>query len=227
MAFTFIFGPECQHQTIKHLQGECMEIFSNFTSSDDEITIDSEPKTPIKMWIAGGFIRDLMMGVRPRDVDIFFPTKEDADLAMERLAGNFDSPYENKNSVSYDINYGKKTIRADLVHGLLFKDPEETINSFDFTVACGYAAWDGKSGVTVGLLETMLLDLPSRSLRINALPMPEATMRRVAKYVKKGFIPCQGTMYDIYKKIRPEAEKTEDEEPNTNASDYAFWKSVD
>lgn len=203
------YDKECQLPTIAFMRGRASKIY-------DKIGITSEHNC----WIAGGYIRDSLVGVRPKDVDIFFANQESFNQVDALLkAKGAEQIRKNPNSITYELEMSEtSSVKIDVIHGRFLESPDSAIESFDFTVACGYISSD----LTIGLLDTMLLDLPSKSLRVNKLVAPESTLRRIAKYVRKGYRPCEGTLLEIYRAIVPKKE-----EENQDQADYKFLMSID
>jgi len=160
-------------------------------------------------WIAGGCLRDFFEhGHVKSDVDVFTNSSNSVKILVKTLVGLSDSePVFESNNVSKfegvkcfkDFNPHTSVTKyvsypqVDVVKRL-FKSPEATINEFDFTVS-QFAMTSTHFYCT----QEALFDLISKKLTINKTPMPVATMKRVPKYLKKGFTLCQGTMMDLAK----------------------------
>ena len=82
-------------------------------------------------WIAGGAIRDSLVGKVPYDIDIFFPSQVDQRKAKGAL---------NKQNIPKIENFkkGAKYLYNNIKYDLLYtkKDPESCLAHFDFTICC-------------------------------------------------------------------------------------------
>lgn len=164
----------------------------------------------VKTWIAGGALRDYFMAVKiTTDYDLFFPNEVEYEKAKTFFkTKQAEVKWESDNGMK--VKYNGKTY--DLVKKF-FESPQNTIDSFDFTVSM-FAVDNEK--VYYG--ETTFIDLAKRQLMINKITYPASTMSRAFRYYKKGFTMCQGEMKKMVEAIQamPKDEKKEDENGNTN-----------
>lgn len=154
--------------------------------------------------IAGGALRDYFMKEKVSDVDFFFKNQEAFDHAKHILdTGNVTSMWKNDNCIRYQVG----ELKIDLVRSI-FGDPEDIIRQFDFTVCC--VAIDKRE---FRASQFFFPDLAARHLRINNTPLPVGTMKRMVKYIKKGFTPCIGTMTELSKALVALPEDTDITQP--------------
>lgn len=153
-------------------------------------------KQSFDCWIAGGSLRDFLSGHRKfKDIDVFFPDKENLAKAIvyfENLEGS-EKTFDNENVVHFKY----KRVKIELVKRVHFKNLQETLETFDFTVAmCGI----DRDGLMYG--DSFFIDLAAKKLVINNITMPLSTLQRVQKYIWKGFSICNGGLLEISKAIQ-------------------------
>lgn len=157
-------------------------------------------------WIAGGALRDYFMGFPVKtDYDIFFPSEEEYKKVSEYLKSkDAEVKWESDNGMK--VRYNGKTY--DLVKKF-FKDPQETIDAFDFTASM--LAVDMEK---VYFGETTFIDLAKRQLIINKITFPASSLSRAFRYYKKGFSMCRGEMKVLIESIQnmPKEEKSDSDE---------------
>jgi hypothetical protein len=152
----------------------CVKFFSKF-------------QFPANYWFAGGAVRDFFLGVPIVDYDVFFPSDDDFNKTKDFLLND-------KGKIIWESGNGVKIIHKNIKFDLvkkIFKDPQDCINQFDFTVSM--FAVDTK--VYYG--ESSFIDLAKRQLMINALPLPVSTFYRAFRYYNKGFKMCQEEMFKL------------------------------
>jgi hypothetical protein len=150
-----------------------------------------------KGYIGGGCFKDIFMDKNFRDVDIFFRTVEDYNEALDFYKNNTDYTfvYENNNAICYKNNKTRKKI--ELVKSK-FAEPEEMLDSFDFTIVkfVYYKEYDGDEIVWKYMYHpTFFEDLINKKLVINedTTSFPLNTFERTYKYRKYGFGMCRET----------------------------------
>lgn len=148
-------------------------------------------------WIAGGSIRDLCQdGTCNTDIDVFFYNRDDIERAHAKLHSIEGSHLDLENERVYKWNVpgiGK----VDIVR-LPFRDPQVCIDSFDFTVCSAAIDHLGRFYCHKRFFQ----DLEAKALVVNQLPFPLSTMRRMQKYIQKGYTICQGGILEIAKAIQ-------------------------
>lgn len=151
--------------------------------------------TPIQCWVAGGALKSYFLGENPTDIDLFFPDNNEFQRGIlhfrdyEEMKGGKEAKiiFENDNVIKY--KYKGKIFDLVKKH---FKDPQETINQFDFTVTC--AATDGDKFYQH---PSFFIDLAKKQLMVNNLPYPLSTMWRMQKYMLKGYRMCKEEMLKV------------------------------
>lgn len=160
-----------------------------------------------KIWIAGGAVRDYFSdGVISKDVDFFCTDRKAmAELVLElRRKFKYKHYLITKNAIKgYGEVFGKR-IDIDIVKKG-FANPVVCIDAFDFTV-CMF-------GVSYNSFYYHLsspFDLMKKRLVIHNIPHPVDSLKRMNKYVKKGFSACNGTILTIAKQINQLEPEKED-----------------
>lgn len=176
---------------------------------------DEEKKERINVVIAGGAIRDSLFGNEYSDIDIFGLTKEDLDLfvKLNLSKGNgYKLVYFNDNLRTYR----KGKIKVQIIYRE-YEKLTDIIDSFDFTV-CQFM-YDGEKVICN---PSGLLDVYHKRIVINHLEplFVFDSLRRVQKYVQKGYTICNGGIKDILDKCRGLTQEQYDENvefyPNTD-----------
>ncbi len=178
----------------------------------------------IKVWIAGGCLRDYFMGMPLKtDIDLFFPDEANFLLTKKFFKhGKAKTIWESDNGMK--VKYNGHTY--DLIKHY-FSDPQSCINDFDFTV-CMLAV--DKDKVYFG--ETTFIDLSKRQLMIQKLLFPPSSLRRAFRYYQKGFAMCVGEMAKLVEAIQnmpkpePNTENANDEEISKNDVG-GMWIGID
>jgi hypothetical protein len=176
---------------------------------------DDEKKGRMNVVIAGGAVRDSLFGDEYSDIDIFGLTKEDLDLfvKLNLSKGNgYKLVYFNENLRTYR----KGKIKVQIIYREYDK-LTDIIDSFDFTV-CQFM-FDGEKVICN---PSGLLDVYHKRIIINHLEplFVFDSLRRVQKYIQKGYTICNGGIKDILDKCRELTQEQYDENvefyPNTN-----------
>lgn len=145
------------------------------------------------VWIAGGAIRDSIIGEIPSDIDVFGPNNLLDDFIQTNLK-DYKLTFDNE----FIKNYIKDKIKIQIIRRDI-KTIEECLNNFDYTI-CMFA-YDGN---TVWAESNALLHLYQKRLVINKIN-PEFvvnTLERLQKYIKKGYTICSGGIKQIVDSIR-------------------------
>lgn len=164
-----------------------MEQLDNCVKYFEHIFFKEIPQEII-CWVAGGAVRDYFsVGYVTSDIDIYFPNQKEFDKLREHLLKFATLTFENDKVINFDW-IGKK---IQLIK-IFFNSVTETIAEFDFTVCCA-----GVDRTNVYHHETFFVDLARRRLVINKLPYPLSTLRRLQKYILKGYKICNGGIVQL------------------------------
>lgn len=150
------------------------------------------------VWIAGGYCRSVFAREpRRSDIDIFFSNPEkDGPLVMDAI-GKVDDDFE---TIIENDTVSKLRVCGKAVDVVLKKYDgiQHCLSTFDFTVACIGITRSGE----IWHHKTFWQDLASRSLVVNHLPHPVGTIRRMQKYIKKGYRICNGGIMKIAEAVK-------------------------
>jgi hypothetical protein len=133
-------------------------------------------------WLAGGAIRASFADDEEiMDYDLFFKNKlcaAGASIKLEELGYKviFNCP-EGKLTT-----YKKDNIKVQIITENFYSDVESLINTFDIK-ACR-VVFDGK--FIYGYYSS-IRDIIKKSIKLHRVDFPAATMKRIAKYIKKGY----------------------------------------
>lgn len=141
------------------------------------------------LFLAGGFIRSVVEGEKPKDIDLFGPTHQDLERYSELLAGTR-GRLKTNNAISIQL----PEIQVQFILRWLFNHPEDVIRSFDFTIAQAVVWFDrgaGTFGEWKGLCaETFLEDVAGKKLIYTSPTREEdaaGSLLRVNKFLGRGY----------------------------------------
>lgn len=151
----------------------------------------------LNCWIAGGAIRDLCKeGLINTDIDVFFSNPTAVEQAHAKLHEVVGSHLDLENERVYKWNV-PKIGKIDIVR-IPFTNPQACIDRFDFTVCSAAVDHQG----TFYCHRRFFQDLEAMALVVNQLPFPLSSMRRMQKYIQKGYTICQGGILEIARAIQ-------------------------
>jgi hypothetical protein len=165
------------------------------------------------VWIAGGAVRDYFKKSKVKtDVDFFCVDRKSMADLVKWLRNNrsFKHYLITKNAIKGYVTVGDKKFNVDIVKKP-FTNPTDSIEKFDFTVCC-FAVNHENFYFHV----SAPMDLLKQKLVINELPHPVDTLKRLNKYIKKGFSACNGTLMTLAKSLA--------EQDPTDESIFEFYK---
>ena len=157
-----------------------------------------------KIFIAGGFIRDLIAGDKINDVDLFVNNKSDAELLLNILK-------ENKKVVKTDNAFTiVDRLPIQIIHRWTFDNPEDVLKSFDFTI-CSATVYIDKNGIYKGICDDRFYkDLASKRL-IYMNPVREeaagGSLIRVLKFYKRGYNIPLNNLSQVISRLMIDANK--------------------
>ena len=151
------------------------------------------------VWFGGGCYVRTLLNEKIADIDFFSSDRTElAQLVKLLRKSGYKLYFSNKNAIKGYIENKFGRINIDIVK-LIFPNEIETIRHFDFSVAkivtnpktnkCFYY-----SSVFVDIMQKRLI-LPHK------LPAPLGTLKRMQKYIKRGFSACDGTMLTLSKQL--------------------------
>lgn len=159
-------------------------------------------KDPI---IGGGFIRAYYAGERPADMDLYFQLEADAKAAVTTLkAASWKQVVKTPRAVTL-----RKNDRVIQVITFVTGTPDEVLDEFDFTVCKAAAVRD--DGWAIIMHPDFFEHLAGRILIFTGSRLPLASMRRVTKYLKRGYSICDENIIALARAVS-EAVTWDDEE---------------
>jgi hypothetical protein len=149
-------------------------------------------ENPRKLFLGGGFIRAIIAGEEPSDIDLFGPNVDflNAVAALIKERRGDTKVHTSKNAITV---LTANRIPVQLITRWLFDDAKQLVGSFDFTV-CQAAVWRAGNQCTspwqseIGA--SFYIDLAGRRL-VYTSPVREeeagGSLLRVIKYVRRGY----------------------------------------
>lgn len=148
-----------------------------------------------KLFLAGGFIREIIAGQMPHDIDLLAPTRGQAIDAAEVLMTNRKEEgegqiqqIETENAITV-LSVARTPVQ--FITRWTFDTPEACIESFDFTVCQVAIWWDDGEGRWKSLAhDDFYKDLAARRLVYTSPQREEApggSMLRVVKFLRRGY----------------------------------------
>lgn len=165
-----------------------------------------------KVWIAGGAVRDWFSKSKKTDIDFFCEDRKAMADLLRWLRNNRSYKHYliTKNAIKGTIEINGKKYDVDIVKKP-FQNPTDCIEKFDFTVCCFAVNF-----TNFYYHVSAPMDLLKMKLVINELPHPVDTLKRLNKYIKKGFNACNGTLMTLAKSLA-------EQDPN-DESIFEFYK---
>jgi len=145
-------------------------------------------------WIAGGAVRDSILGEQRSDIDIFGESKEALEKFITDNLSNARIVYDSELMKTYKL--GKDKIQV------IFR-PYQTItnclDSFDYTI-CQFA-YDGEK---IFCNPESLIAIHRRALVVHRVHSEFSldSLRRLQKYIKKGYTICNGGLADLARALQ-------------------------
>lgn len=150
------------------------------------------------LFVAGGFIREVISGGTVHDIDMFGESKDALESAMEELKV-MRSP-NRVEATSFETKFAYTLLcppRAPVqfIHKWTYTDPKRLIAELDFTV-CQAVVWhegdaeEGKGNWASGCSQMFYPDLAARRLRYTFPVRAEAaggSLMRVRKFLSRGY----------------------------------------
>lgn len=163
---------------------------------------------PEGCWIAGGCMRSFLVGEKAKDIDIF---TAEPDRVIEFLASKegFKKTFGN----DFFQNFKHKDLTYQVIKKYVYQNPQDTIDSFDFTLIS--AAYSKEGFISH---ERFYLDNAQKRLVIHNLPLPLSTLKRSLKYTSRGYRLCPVSLSRLARAINEL--KIDWENPDQNQIDF-------
>lgn len=141
-----------------------------------------------RLFLAGGFIRSIIAGERPSDIDLFGPTEAVLRASAEDLQKYRMGSRIHKSDNAYTLlSPPRKPIQ--FITRWLYLDPEVLLKEFDFTVAQAIIWWDGDYWQSLAS-PRFYVDLAAKRLYYTSPVRKEdagGSLLRVRKFLSKGY----------------------------------------
>jgi len=144
-----------------------------------------------ELFLAGGFIREVVAGEDPRDIDLFGPSKDRLKLAATEIWHSRNKAariLETDNAITH-VDPPRTTVQ--FITRWLYDDPLLVIQSLDFTVCQAAVFWDPELKQWDSLIDDRFYpDLASRRLTYTMPQRNEdagGSMLRVRKFLHRGY----------------------------------------
>jgi hypothetical protein len=135
------------------------------------------------VWLAGGAVRDALNGnTEIADYDLFFSTDLEAQRTALILEDDFGFECVFKCPLGELTTYKKDNMKIQLVTKFFYGSMKEVIDRFDIT-ACRHVT-DGKRIFTQ---YSSVRDTFNKKINLHQIDFPNATMKRIQKYIQKDF----------------------------------------
>jgi hypothetical protein len=149
------------------------------------------------VWFGGGCYVRKLLGEKVADIDFFGSTRRElARFTVFLRSKGFKLYFSNRNAIKGYIDLNGKRVNIDVIK-ILFKNEIETINKFDFSVS--KIVTNPKESKCYFYQSTFVDLLRKRLVIPHELTAPIGTLKRLQKYVKRGFSACDGTMLTLSK----------------------------
>jgi len=137
-------------------------------------------------FIAGGAVRCLYDGTALEDFDFFFTDTKVIPKTKEALLNmGYEVKFQCPKGDLTTLKHITEDTKVQLITKFTYPSINKCLETFDFTAACH--AWDGKQ--LISLNDEALVHTKSKVLVLNNLRFPVATMKRLHKYLNKGYTP--------------------------------------
>jgi hypothetical protein len=144
--------------------------------------------------LGGGFIREVIAGNQPVDIDLFGPDKLIMQSALQILKNRREQEFGNRcrmhrtDNADTLLTEGKYPVQV--IHRWLYEHHYEVMESFDFTV-CAAVIWYKPSGQLCSAIhDDFYADLAARRLVYTSPSRNEdagGSLLRVLKFIKRGY----------------------------------------
>lgn len=166
-------------------------------------------------FIAGGCFKNFFSKEKPRDIDVYFETKQQFDNALLIASRNtsFRKHYSNDNVDAFIFTYKDNDYVVELVKKF-FLTPKELLDRFDFTI-CKFAVYykavrtDPNNILTEKRTMCELYDpdffehlFLKKLVTDDNIVLPYNTFTRMIKYIRYGYLPCMETKSKIIEGLK-------------------------
>lgn len=141
------------------------------------------------IFLGGGFIRSVISGEVPHDIDLFGETVGQLNHAAQTLAKGRNVTLHTTDNAHTILKPPR--IAVQFIKRWLFSEPKLLLDSFDFTISQACVWWDPKHACWCSMVgERFYVDLSSKRLTyLSPERMEDAggSMMRVRKFLSRGY----------------------------------------
>lgn len=157
---------------------------------------DTLKKVSFPVVVAGGFVRDCIAREPVSDIDLFVPTKCDAETLFKELGGEDEKHRTFKTDNAFTLRRSDNKTPIQIIHRWTFSTPQSVMPSFDFTVAQAGFWWRRPDSETAkGVWDSLCsnrfyTDLAARRLVYTSPKRIEevgGSLLRVLKFYQRGY----------------------------------------
>lgn len=142
------------------------------------------------LFLAGGFIREVISGAAVQDIDLFGPSKPALDDASIMLLIKRTHPSAHRHETQYAYTVlTPPRVPVQFIFKWSYDNAEQLLKELDFTV-CQAVVWHGESGWQSLCAPTFYSDLAARRLVYTFPVRAEAaggSLMRVRKFLARGY----------------------------------------
>lgn len=139
-----------------------------------------------KVFLGGGFIREIISGGDPRDIDLFVDSRESAHKLRDKLRTDVDQSFKTDNAITIVRPVG---LPIQIITRWLYSDAQSLADSFDFTV-CKCVLWREGGEWKSLVSDDFYADLAAKRLRYTSPEREEesgGSMLRALRFNKRGY----------------------------------------
>lgn len=167
-------------------------------------------------FLAGGFIRAVICGEEPADIDLFTANKSSASLLAHGLKEKLAQTNSHARLIETDNAFTVLGLKypVQIIHRWTFDTPQQCVESFDFTIASAAVYWDQNlvvdhvshphAGWTSCCDDTFYEDLAAKRLVYrNPVRNEDAggSMLRLLKFSRMGYSGPLKTVADVMARL--------------------------
>lgn len=152
------------------------------------------------VWMAGGCFRSYFSKTKIEDVDFFTTDRDEcARLVWKLRSIGWKCFFKNKNALKGFVIIKGKRVDVDIVKRF-YENEEQCLIDFDFSVS--KFAYNTKTK-SVFYSANFFADLSMKKLVVpdENFGNPLGSLKRLQKYINKGFYACNGTLLTIAKRL--------------------------
>lgn len=147
-----------------------------------------------KLWLGGGFIREVIAGGEPKDIDLFGQSQEQMKTALGKLKASRENEYGSKcrihSSDNADTLLTEGKYPVQVIHRWIYEKPYQVVDSFDFSVCAAVIYYDENGFIRSAIHNGFYMDLAARRLVYTSPQRNEdagGSLLRVLKFIKRGY----------------------------------------